>query len=719
MLKRVSNPTTLHLLENLVPNLVSKARAFSKPSFKQNSTVLKDGPILHSQIRDQIMASAINRPRVSDTAKNTRNALVTHIQRALGKEDLLEVLRHWKSLEDHKASVGHEGPAYGLLESTERKMCLLFKRRYWKSINDSNWDDDANNIAQIFAVQAATHGFADALYALMLAYIQKNDPQAALDIYRRFSESLKEPETNKDEQLISLIDEDAEPDMDPFRVSALLAAITAHAMTNSFPAAFATFTESNIRIPAHRKKLFFQGLKVSSDDLTTARKFVDNLEILSWVSKPSMLSKHIMNIAHPRSAPLLLRLYTDILEGINGPNPFIALKESDLSDTRLVVISQAIWTSFQTGFIRCERRDLAAKLWDDLAQHGIQPDVTMWTGLLDVYADLRDSTQAMQTWNLMLQQNVLPDELSYRAMIQVLFDDNKPEEAVKRFQEFRQTFKEPNTAALAVYNTLLKGLLRTKRLADAIQVLSAMLKQGPYPDVVSFNTLLGYYKRHKDFKSLSAIVNQMNALKIPGDVVTFSTILSALLQVGEENAHSVILGIMRKQGVLPNVATYTAIIDHQMREQSEASLRASLKLLDKMEQDPSLKPNEVTYTTILSGLYRARWADQDKVDEVRQDITSRMRRFNVSFRLPTYHTLIQAALDSKHADGYKNALALIQEMEDQDMPRVNNTWYILFKGLIRLGQWDVAAEMVRKMRRCQHKPTESLNKVVDIIMRRS
>ncbi len=61
-------------------------------------------------------------------------------------------------------------------------------------------------------------------------------------------------------------------------------------------------------------------------------------------------------------------------------------------------MTEAGWTAFQTGFLRSERPDLAAKIWEDMDKCGFTPGVSMWTSLIDTYADLRDSRQAMLTW---------------------------------------------------------------------------------------------------------------------------------------------------------------------------------------------------------------------------------------------------------------------------------------------------------------------------------
>jgi pentatricopeptide repeat protein len=362
--------------------------------------------------------------------------------------------------------------------------------------------------------------------------------------------------------------------------------------------------------------------------------------------------------------------------------------------------------------------DLAAKVWSDLSELGVRPGVTMWTALLDTYADLRDSSRVMETWRMMQREKVQPDALSYRALISVLFDDRKPEEAMRKFGEYQRLFQDHGDHAIAVHNTVIRGLLSLNRIHEVNGLLARMRQAGPTPDIVSYNTLLAYYARLNDFKALANVVTTMSAANISGDVVTFSTILTALLQVGKEDAPVTILNLMRKQGIQPNVATYTAVIDHQMRAQTEESLRAALLMLDKMEQDTSIKPNEVTYTSILTGLYRGNWLSRQKADEVRRNIVVRMRKMRIKFRLPTYHILIRACLDSPDPYGYRDALAFFEEMDSNGIPQVQTTWYLLFAGLIGLGKWDVASGMVAKMFMSGHEPSQRVKRLISEINRR-
>ncbi|KAF8973694.1 hypothetical protein BDZ97DRAFT_1776322 [Flammula alnicola] len=685
MLRNISPPSTLNLLEFLVPSLICRARAFS------------------------IAAAAKPNP----ASRTLHNDYLLEIRNALGARNITAALGHWRSLKQQKERTSDED-LYRLPEQTERQIATLFATHF--AISHDQWTDDMKTTARNFALEAATHDITDALDTLMLDHIERNEPQTVVNLYTSYCQMLKNAadqgtQTVGTEEGLDFSDgEEGDSSFNPGRVSLLLSVTTAHAMKDCFREALDTYLAANVRPPSYRKQKLFQSLRNNTGLSRKVQKYLERLGIASLVSRPTSLSKHIMNIAQPRTSKMLEQLYLDIMDGISGPEPYLATELSGVSSTRRIPMTEAAWTAFQTGFIKCERPDLAARMWDDLAKCGFSPGVTMWTALLDTHADLRDSRQAMATWNRMLEQGVKPDTLSYRAIITALFDDNKPEDALIRFREYHRTCKDNSELAIYVYNTVLRGLLRINRIKDANSLMTIMHKKGPNPDIISYNTFLGYYSRQKDFKELSNVVAQMSAAKIPGDVVTFSTILTALLNVGRKDATATILNLMRKQGIRPNVATYSSIIDHQMRQQTEESLAAALNILDKMEKDESTKPNEVTYTSILSGLYRDQGISRSRAEAVRKDIVARMRRANISFRLPTYHILIRAAMDSRDPKGYLDALALMEEMGRQGLPLTNTVWYILLAGLMHRELWN-------KMTSSGHEPSPRLEKLINDIIR--
>ena len=734
MFLQIHRQNTLCLLDLLIPSLVYRARSFATQpgSSKQTKPAtqhrrLKDDPIFHTQMRDKIFAQTAMKPTLSNSKKKQINDALVDVKRALKDCDVVAALERWQILETLGESCSEGGP-YAIPESYYKDVASLLCSHLHRMVPPEELGSETEKVVESFALKTATqYSDNDALAAYLLFHLNRNRPQVVIDLYRTFVEYLELATSQPPEPISSdeeLADDDDDDDNfkleDVGRIPVILAATTAYIMTGSFKDAFDIYrTAPVIRIKGALifKNKFLQRLEFANPTLhAKVEGYFERLELAELVTRPRSLSKRIIAHSHPDALFSLESLYAKVLDGIRASDHYLAAQPSELSRTRLVPLTEAVWASFQTAFIKCERMDLAEKVWSDLSELGIRPGVTMWTALLDIYSDLRNSSRVKEIWHIMRKEGIQPDVLSYRALISVLFDDRRPEEAMRNFGEFQRRFKDSDQA-ITVYNTVIRGLLSHNRINEFHSVLTKMRLAGPTPDVFSYNTLLTYYARLNDFKALANIVTTMSAAKVSGDVVTYSIILSALLRVGKEDAPTTILNLMRKQGVLPNVTTYSAIIDHQMRGQTEESLQAALVMLDKMERDTdiNIKPNVVTYTSILAGVYRGNWLSHKKADELRRNILDRMKKMRVKLNLPTYHILIRASLASPDPDAYRDALAYFQDIEDQGIPRVQNTWYILLTGLIELNKWDVASGMVSKMLKSGHEPSEAIKKLISLI----
>jgi pentatricopeptide repeat protein len=728
MFLHIHRQNTVCLLDLLIPSLLYRARSFTtQPGSSKRATqpMLKNVPPLHSKIRDQILAQTANKPTLPNSEKLHINDALVRVRRAVRDRDIVAALERWQYLQNLRRE-SSKGDLYHIPESYYKDLTRLVCSHLYGMSSPGELGSEVKTMVEWFAFNTATqYSDSEALAAYLLFHIKQNRPQDAIDLYQTFIKSVGLTTSQPPEPISSeeeLFDDDAHHSEleDLGRASVLLAATTAYTMTGSFKSAFDTYRATDIRIDHRCKNKFLKHLKYNPTLHAEVQKYLERLEVADLVARPPSLSKHIMNLSRS-DAHTLEGLYARIMDGIRASDHYLAAQPSEVSSTRLVSLTPVGWTSFQTAFIKCERTDLAEKLWSDLSELGVRPGVAMWTGLLDTYADLRDSSRVMNTWRMMQSEGILPAPLSYRAIISGLFNDRKPEQAMKYFGEYQRLFKgHYNGHATAVYNTVIRKLLSLNRIYEVNSLLAEMRLAGPTPDIVSYNTLLAYYAQLNDFKALANVVTTMSAANISGDVVTFSTILTALLRVGTEDAPTAILNLMRKQGIQPNVITCKALIDHQMRAQTEESLQAALLMLDKMEQDASIKPGETIYTSILTGLYRGRWLNRQKADELSRSIVLRMKKRQIRIRQRTYNILISASLESSDPDGYKDALAIFQEMEKQGIPRIHHsTWHLLLTGLMKLGKWDVASEMVSKMYKSGCEPSLSMNELVSKIGRAS
>ncbi|RDB29119.1 hypothetical protein Hypma_015641 [Hypsizygus marmoreus] len=719
LLRAATRRRSIVLLDFLAPSLIARVSTASYPTRKSKPASLQpdDAAAVVRKLKKQI--PFIQGLKTSDTQVDTFNNTVAKLREAVTNKDTQVVISQWRHLEQNKLLHFLHPPE---LDSISQFLAKSFSPE--QPVLD-------RNIVEDVALLAAAGRSTNALNAIMLAYLKREDAKAVIRLYRRFMESLGgkegwdgnsvEQDTGNSSSTALAVDNNPKrlPHI-PGRVNILLAVTAAHALQDDFTEALKACLETVIRFNDSTKKVFLKNFAHDPEFQQKVDRYVKRLDTAYMVSRPPSLSKHIMNMSGAPTSQPLEKLYQAVIDGLSGPDAYIAPDPSAVTPQRSVALTEFGWTSFLTAFLKCRRRDLASKIWTDMAQLGIKPGVAMWTALIDTYDTMRAVDDAVAGWNMMCSEGIKPDGLTYRALISTLFNGHRPDDAMKTFRTFQSKLLKNCSVpqALSVYNTVLHGLLRSDRVEEVQSLLQMMETNGPSPDIVSYNTLLAYHGRRGDFKALAGVVSQMGSRKLTGDVFTFSTLLSALLKAGREDAPDMVLSIMQKQGVQPNVATYSAIIDNQIREGTESNLRAALRMLHKMEQDPVIQPNDVTYTSILAGLYRGRWLTPEKAEEWRNDIVERMTKRGIKLNLPAYHILLKSCLEYPSPKGLENALAYYHEMVRRKMPLVHSTWFILLSGLLERDELTLAEEVIKDMFLTGAQPGGAVLELVSRIRRR-
>ncbi|KAI0931892.1 hypothetical protein AcW1_000829 [Taiwanofungus camphoratus] len=599
---------------------------------------------------------------------------------------------------------------------------------------DHVWSPSEVRALEEMALVTAAGGATDGLKAYMLLHIRRNDADMVLHLYQRYRTLLDDKQVWKDIEEVRDAHDGDGSDQEPgarspafslVRAEILLAAIAAHTIRNAFADALHLVSQTSVRFSGGILLEFLTHLDYDQALRQKVRDYVRRLEVASLLSRPSSFSKQLSNLSKSRADSALHKLYGTIMEGLSEPNAWLTAQASAACTSKQVLVPEFGWAMFITGFLHCRRMDLAEKVWDDVLRLRIRPNMAMWTALIDGYAELKAVNEAVNTWNVMLAQGYRPDALTHRALIYALYHAGQPNEAFRRFQDFRKelpkmTPRPHDAVILVVYNTVLHGLLFHFQEVEARALLEDMQTKGPKPDIVTFNTFLRFYGRTGQLKSMAGILQMIEPAGLVGDVFTFSIILSALLKV-REDAPQIMFNLMEKQGVKPNAATLTAIIDHQMRAQTEANFRTALELLAKMEQNQvaDAQPNEVTYTSILAGIHRGNWLSRKVVEEYRQLLWERMLARNITPHRVMFNILIKSCLENPEREGVQDALHYYREMVKRKILVANDTWYIILHALVSRKEWALANELVEDIRRSGFMPAGALSDLIRRIRKRT
>jgi len=604
-------------------------------------------------------------------------------------------------------------------------------QKYSKSIASmygfgDQWSTKDIRTMQTIAIYAALCSHLEAIHAVMLHHLRANEPDEVLKLYQTYTSSQFEnriPQPPKSTEGVS-IPEDLAP---PEKNHVLLGAIAACAMKGSFSDAVSMVTESHARI-------IYRTLEHHIHTLPNApvvESYVRRLELVYLLAHPPAFFKHVDNLARGKASGKLEILCKDIIAAVLGDEPWLVVVEEQRSNDRPVVVPRFIWTTLITALTKCKRPDLAERLWGDMTKCGVKPDASIWTAVFDGYSALGEWQELLATWNKMLAQDVEPEPLTYRAIIATLFKAGRPDDAMVKFTEYEKNWvgkRKQHSADLAdkyssqtlsLYNTVLHGLLASPdREAHALALFERMKTDGPTPDLISWNTIMGYYGRRGNMKMISSTLQGLKGSGLSPDVFTYSTILTALLKAGREDAPQLILDMMKKDNINPGAAVNTTIIDQLLREPDAKNTKAAFNILNRMEGErtPAERPNEVTYTTMLTGIYR--WGSGKEAAAYRSEILWRMGKRGIQVNRATCHILIRAALESPSREGARYAWDHFNQMIRLKIEPDSDTWYIILEGMLRRGEIQIANDLLEVMARRSYEPTAALSGLVNRIRRK-
>ena len=639
----------------------------------------------------------------------------------LGRNELSGVLRLWETL------VNRNLLKYLGIPQLHRYSKSIASMYNCKPGSGTQWPAGDRGTMQTIAIHTALCGYSEAIHAVMLHHLTANEPDEVLKLYQAYTTSRSEnitPQSPMPTEGVP-IPEDLVPSEE--RIVVLLDAIAACAMKGSFSDAIRMVVESSVRIVY---KIAEHHINTLPNTLVVG-SYVRRLELVHLLSHPPAFMKHVDNLAQDRAFDKLEKLCKDVTAAILGEEPWLAATEEQKSNERPVVVPRFTWTTLIAALTtKCKRLDLAERLWEDMVRCGVKPDASIWTAVFDGYSPLGAWRESLATWDTMLTQGIEPEPLTYRAIIATLFKARRPDDAMIKFKEYEQNWigkrkrhsaeisDKYSSQTLALYNTVLHGLLTNPdREAQAVALFERMKTDGPAPDLISWNTIASYYGRRGNMKMISSMLQGLKESGLTPDVFTYSIILTALLKAGREDAPQLISDMMKRDNINPGAAVNTTIIDQLLREPDAKNVKAAFDILNRMEGErtPAERPNEVTYTTMLTGMYR--WGSSEEAEVSHSDILRRMDKRGVQFNRATCHILIRASLESSSREGVRYALGHFNRMIQLKIEPDFDTWYIILEGMLRRGEIRIADDLVGEMERRGYEPSGPLSGLIKRIRR--
>ncbi|CAD6225229.1 unnamed protein product [Miscanthus lutarioriparius] len=246
-------------------------------------------------------------------------------------------------------------------------------------------------------------------------------------------------------------------------------------------------------------------------------------------------------------------------------------------------VSAKTYTILISGWAVVAKPEKARKLFDEMIERGVQPDVPTYNALIDALCRGGDVALAQeQLKDMQRSRGLAPDAATYGPFLHSACASKDARAALRVLDRMRARSLTPN---VFTYNAVIRLLCELGEVDEAYNIL--MAAYGEKPDVWSYNTLLNTHCKLKEEGLIGQLrfgMGWKNVVSTPG-AATYAVMIHGLsCKKGRaEEACSYFLRMV-DEGIPPYQATCQVLGDRLLR----LGLRDDLEMLtDRMRRSTS------------------------------------------------------------------------------------------------------------------------------------
>ncbi|CAL0310501.1 unnamed protein product [Lupinus luteus] len=308
----------------------------------------------------------------------------------------------------------------------------------------------------------------------------------------------------------------------------------------------------------------------------------------------------------------------------------------------------------------------ATHLYYSMVKDGFTPSIASVNRLLKTLASGKRFHQTLVVFSKIAGSGVRLDVGSYEKAVlaAVMLKD-----VDKGFGFMRSMEKEGLSPSVFVYNLVMGGFCKIRKIKNARKVFDEMFERKVVPNTISFNTMIDGYCKVGDIDEGFRLKERMKSEGVEANVVTYNSLLTGLCDSGRmEDVRNVLLE-MEVNGFLPDGFSCVIFDDRQ----SEGDMKKAILTIEEMEER-GLKPSSVTFNTLINKL-----CETDEMDEAERWITRMIEKASFSM--------------NKLEDAYR----FFDEMIKNGIDPTIVTFNTLINGLGRNGRLKEAEDLLLQM----------------------
>merc|ERR1719443_222010 len=198
--------------------------------------------------------------------------------------------------------------------------------------------------------------------------------------------------------------------------------------------------------------------------------------------------------------------------------------------------------------------DQVATILQDMAKHGIQPNVITYSTMLKGHCQMGDIQTAFSILDRMKKEGrAKPDEIMYNSLLDGCALNNLVDEGLRLLEEMQREGVKPSNFTLSI---LVKMMNRARKLDSAFAVVEEIAKKYPFrPNVHVYTNLIMACVSNRSLRRGLQTLEQMARERVAPDPRTYTILLRGCLQAGAlDDAAGLLRAACGLPGPLPALA---------------------------------------------------------------------------------------------------------------------------------------------------------------------
>ncbi|KVI09427.1 putative pentatricopeptide repeat-containing protein At5g06400, mitochondrial [Cynara cardunculus var. scolymus] len=299
-----------------------------------------------------------------------------------------------------------------------------------------------------------------------------------------------------------------------------------------------------------------------------------------------------------------------------------------------LLVSSDTWTIMILQYGRIGLTDIALKFFREMKENGCSPNSSTYKSLIISLCGKkgRKVNEAIEAFLEMTQAGFVPDKellefyigclcevdnvleakkcaknlyahgfstpLAYSLCIRALCRAGKVEEALSMANEVGE--EDQKTLNGYIYGSLIHGLLRKRRLQEALEKIESMKQVRFLPTVHVYTSLLVYFFKEKQVSKALEVFEKMKQEGCEPTIVTYSSLIRGYVSNGKTVEAWSVFHKMKNEGPLPDFKTYSMFISCLCKE---GKSEEAMQLLSEMPS-VGITPSTVNFRQVFYGLNR-------------------------------------------------------------------------------------------------------------------